>query len=538
MSDVIAAESRSSVIEPKGQRHWATVPVFALLLVCGLGYGVYGLVGDMEQAGGSPLAIGAFLLLGIALIIALGFEFVNGFHDTANAVATVIYTHSLPPTFAVIWSGAFNFLGVLTSSGAVAYAIVALLPNDLVLNVGSSAGFAMIFALLLSAIAWNLLTWWFGIPNSSSHALIGSVIGVGIANQLMAPAGHPTAGVQWGAAIGVLKGLLFSPVAGFVLAALLLLLMKLVIRSKKLYTAPEGRNPPPFLIRCLLVLTCTSVSFAHGGNDGQKGMGLIMLILIGVAPTAFALNRTVPESHTPTFIASSVKAASIFDGHAAREAASMEAAEARQRLDDAINQKQVGSPAAFAAMSALTHSISSQVSTYGSLSRVPAAAAQNIRNDMYLTDAALSALAKNPGSLSAADQKVLKDYKTELERGTRYIPTWVKVSVAVALGLGTMVGWKRIVQTVGERIGKTHLSYAQGAASEIVAAATISMAEVWGLPVSTTHILSSGVAGTMVANGSGLQRSTLFKLASAWIMTLPVAIVLSGLLFFVFRHLF
>lgn len=538
MSDVIASGSRPSAIEPKGQRHWATVPVFALLLVCGLGYGVYGLVADMEQAGGSPLAIGAFLLLGIALLIALGFEFVNGFHDTANAVATVIYTHSLPPTFAVIWSGAFNFLGVLTSSGAVAYAIVALLPNDLVLNVGSSAGFAMIFALLLSAIAWNLATWWFGIPNSSSHALIGSVIGVGIANQLMAPAGHPTAGVQWGAAIGVLKGLLFSPVAGFVLAALLLLVMKLVIRNKKLYTAPEGRNPPPFLIRALLVLTCTSVSFAHGGNDGQKGMGLIMLILIGVAPTAFALNRTVPDSHTPTFIASSVKAASVFDGHAATEAARMEATEARHRLDDAINQKQVGSPQAFAAMSALTHSISSQVSAYGSLSRVPAAAAQNIRNDMYLTDAALTALAKKPGSLSAADQKTLKDYKTELERGTRYIPTWVKVSVAVALGLGTMVGWKRIVQTVGERIGKTHLSYAQGAASEIVAAATISMAEVWGLPVSTTHILSSGVAGTMVANGSGLQRSTLFKLASAWIMTLPVAIVLSGVLFFVFRHLF
>ena len=538
MSDITASPHAAGRPGLDGPRHWATVPVFALLLVCGLGYAVYGLVADMENAGAQPLAIGAFLLLGIALLIALGFEFVNGFHDTANAVATVIYTHSLPPTLAVVWSGFFNFLGVLTSTGAVAYAIVALLPNDLVLNVGSSAGFAMIFALLLSAIGWNLLTWWFGIPNSSSHALIGSVIGVGLANQLMAPAGHPTAGVQWGAAIGVLKGLLFSPIAGFVLAALLLLIMKVVIRSKKLYTAPEGRNPPPLWIRGILILTCTSVSFAHGGNDGQKGMGLIMLILIGVAPTAFALNRTVPDSHTPTFITVSSHAAAVFDAHAAADAAKVEAAEARQRVDDAINQKTVSSPATFAALSVLTHKIADEVHSYGALSRVPAAAATNIRNDMYLTDAAVTALTKNPGAVSADEAKTLKAYKTELERGTRFIPTWVKVSVAIALGLGTMVGWKRIVQTVGERIGKTHLTYAQGAASEIVAAATISMAEVWGLPVSTTHILSSGVAGTMVASGAGLQRSTLVKLASAWVLTLPVAIALSGVLFFLFREIF
>jgi PiT family inorganic phosphate transporter len=264
-------------------------------------------------------------------------------------------------------------------------------------------------------------------------------------------------------------------------------------------------------------------------------MGLIMLILIGVAPTAFALNRTVPDSHTPTFIAASAKAAAVFDAHAAKEATLVQGAAARQRVEDALNRKSVGSPETFAAMSNLSQSISNQVKDYGSISRVPAAVATNIRTDMYLIDAGLTVLAKAPGDLSTVEQKVLNDYRIELERGTRYIPTWVKVSVAVALGLGTMVGWKRIVTTVGERIGRTHLSYAQGAASEIVAAATIGMAEAWGLPVSTTHILSSGVAGTMVANGSGLQRSTLIKLASAWILTLPVAITLSGLLFFVFR---
>jgi PiT family inorganic phosphate transporter len=519
-------------------RHWATIPVFALLLVCGLGYGVYGLMSDMSTTGQSPLAIGAFVLLGIALLIALGFEFVNGFHDTANAVATVIYTNSLPPTVAVIWSGIWNFLGVLTSSGAVAYSIIALLPNDLVLNVGSGAGFAMIFALLLSAIGWNLATWWFGIPNSSSHALIGSVIGVGLANQLMAPAGVVTAGVQWGAAIGVLKGLLFSPVAGFVLAALLLLVMKFVIRSKTLYTAPEGRKPPPLWIRAILVLTCTSVSFAHGGNDGQKGMGLIMLILIGVAPTAFALNRSVPESNTPAFVAASMKAAAVFDKHAAQDTAKLEASEARARVDDAMNRKTVTDPHVFAALSVLAHDLSDQVKGYGSLSRVPAAETANIRNEMYLTDSAITELGKQSGALTADEAKDLKAYKGELEKGTRYIPNWVKVSVAVALGLGTMVGWKRIVTTVGEKIGKTHLTYAQGAASEIVAAGTIGLAEAYGLPVSTTHILSSGVAGTMVANGSGLQWSTVQKLASAWILTLPVAIALSGILFFLFRNVF
>jgi PiT family inorganic phosphate transporter len=236
------------------------------------------------------------VLVGIALLIALGFEFVNGFHDNANAVATVIYTHSLPPLAAVIWSGAFNFLGVLTSSGAVAFAVVTLLPVELILQADSDAGYAMIFALLIAAISWNLGTWAMGLPDSSSHALIGSIMGVGLANQILAPAGSATAGVDWAQAINVLKALLFSPVIGFVLAALLLLAMKVVVRSPSLYIAPEGRKPPPLPIRALLVLTCTGVSFFHGSNDGQKGMGLIMLILIGAVPTAYALKRAIPRA--------------------------------------------------------------------------------------------------------------------------------------------------------------------------------------------------------------------------------------------------
>src|SRR6516165_5765962 len=257
--------------------------LFGALFVLGILYVASNLVSDLSEvrvAGALP-----YLLLVLALFVALGFEFVNGFHDTANAVATVIYTKSLDAHVAVVWSGFWNFVGVLVSSGAVAFAIVSLLPVELILQVGSNAGFAMVFALLTAAIIWNLGTWYYGLPSSSSHTLIGSIIGVGIANQLMA-ARTATSGVDWEQAAKIAKSLLFSPIIGFALAALLLQISKMLIHDPRLYRAPEGDAPPPFWIRALLILTCTGVSFAHGSNDGQKGMGLIMLILIGTVPTA------------------------------------------------------------------------------------------------------------------------------------------------------------------------------------------------------------------------------------------------------------
>nr|WP_245986149.1 inorganic phosphate transporter [Azospirillum thermophilum] len=510
---------------------------FLMLLAAGLGYAVHGFVTDLQSVGQPPLAIGAFVLLGLALLIALGFEFVNGFHDTANAVATVIYTHSMPPVLAVIWSGAFNFLGVLLSSGAVAYSVITLLPVELILQVGSGAGYAMIFALLIAAILWNLGTWALGLPNSSSHALIGSIMGVGLANQFMAPEGYATSGVDWSQAMSVLRALLFSPLLGFALAALLLLAMKLVIRNRKLYEAPDGQHPPPPAIRGLLILTCTAVSFAHGGNDGQKGMGLIMLILIGAVPTAYALNRTMPDSTTPAFVQTSRQAQAIFQSRAAGQPPGP-AEEARRTVGDALRAKELDRPQVYAALAALSDDIARGVQNYGAIRHVPAEATPNMRNDMYLVADAIRLLPKQDVSFPQAEETVLKSYQEALNAGTRYIPDWVKFSVAVALGLGTMVGWKRIVVTVGERIGKQHLAYAQGASAEIVAAGTIGLAEVYGLPVSTTHILSSGVAGTMAANGSGLQWSTVRNMAMAWILTLPAAITLAGGLYFILRHVF
>jgi PiT family inorganic phosphate transporter len=473
-----------------------------------------------------------YILLGIALLIALGFEFVNGFHDTANAVATVIYTNSMSPNLAVVWSGGFNFLGVLFSTGAVAFGIVSLLPVELILQVGSGAGFAMVFALLIAAILWNLGTWYFGLPSSSSHTLIGSIIGVGLMNQLMATSPTGTSGVDWSQAAKIGETLLVSPLIGFSAAYLLLTILKSTIKIPALYKEPEGTKPPPFWIRGLLILTCTGVSFFHGGNDGQKGMGLIMLILIGTVPTAYALNRTMHEEDVSRFVAVSAQAQSALSHYSQGDAP----ADPHAAALDLVRARAV-TPQGVAALAALAASISDKVNQYHSMDKVPAGSMVNIRNDMYLVSEGLRFMAKT-GALhvSDADKSVLDSYKKQLDHSTKFIPTWVKVAVAIALGLGTMIGWKRIVVTVGERIGKTHLTYAQGASAEIVAMATIGAAELYGLPVSTTHVLSSGVAGTMVANHSGLQWATVRNLLMAWVLTLPVSILLAGSLYWLLRN--
>jgi len=510
-----------------------TAIVFVLMLAAGLLFAGWSLVGDVQDAGAITAAWLPYLLLGVALLIALGFEFVNGFHDTANAVATVIYTHSLPPNVAVIWSGCFNFLGVLVSSGAVAFGIISLLPVELILQVGSGAGFAMVFALLIAAILWNLGTWWLGLPASSSHTLIGSIIGVGIANALM-HGRDGTSGVDWAQATKVGYSLLLSPLIGFVAAAGLLLALRAFVKNAALYREPAGKKPPPWWIRGLLVLTCTGVSFAHGSNDGQKGMGLIMLILIGTVPMAYALNRSMPANQATQFAAvAQVTAQSL------RQTATLTVpAEPRAVLTEYVRTRTI-TPDVLPALAAMADGIGAQVRGAGSLAKLPAAAVANVRNDMYLTSEAIRHLGKEPTvklDTQAADN--LKAFKKEIDDATKFIPLWVKVAVAVALGLGTMVGWKRIVVTVGEKIGKSHLTYAQGASAEVVAMLTIGAADMYGLPVSTTHVLSSGVAGTMAANRSGLQWSTIRNLLMAWVLTLPAAIALSGGLYWLFVKLF
>jgi phosphate/sulfate permease len=618
----------AALLDKKMKKSHAMISGGIVLAALVIGLGFIGVSIDQDFTGVTVGSFWPYALLVVALLIALGFEFVNGFHDTANAVATVIYTHSLDPNLAVVWSGLCNLTGVLLSSGAVAFSIITLLPVELILQVSSGAGFAMVFALLIAAIIWNLSTWWFGLPASSSHTMVGSIIGVGIANQLMSV--HTgTSGVDWEQATKVFKVLLISPLIGFGAAALLLLLSKVFILTKwakstaihydanhkkplwaiptiaitgvagyylmnlvaplilglfgplgpaiwqpvaavetwqsptgmilvmiavgiaglyaialfarivienadVLFTAPQGNTPPPWPIRALLIFTCSGVSFAHGSNDGQKGMGLIMLILIGTVPTAYALNHAVSSHDTQAFVAASEQAGHILDQHIDKSGVLGE--DARSEVTEYIRTKQI-KPDTILALRELVKDLEGDVVVYKEYKAVPANKQANVRNDMYVASEAIRLMEKNHTPAFTADEtKGLTTYKGAVDKATKFIPTWVKVAVALALGMGTMVGWKRIVVTVGEKIGKEHLTYAQGACAELVAMCTISAADNFGLPVSTTHVLSSGVAGTMAANGSGLQFATIRNIAMAWVMTLPAAALLSGSLFWLFRQ--
>ncbi|RTY58342.1 MULTISPECIES: inorganic phosphate transporter [Pantoea] len=500
--------------------------LFIVSLIFGVLFTGTHLAGDIQQSGLSFSGSLPLILLAIALLAALGFEFVNGFHDTANAVATVIYTRSLSPTTAVVLSGVFNFLGVLFSSGAVAFGIISLLPVELILQAGSSESFAMIYALLFAAIIWNLATWWLGLPASSSHTLIGAIIGVGVANAMM-HGRSALSGVNWGQAMNIGKALLLSPVVGFACAALLLVIMKQLIKKPALYQAPKNHGAPPLWIRSLMVLSCTGVSFAHGSNDGQKGMGLIMLILVAALPVTYSLNRAEPQSSVPHIITL--------------------AQSSQQQLQQLSPLAPAGQPHAvltaylrtgernvnvLPALAQVAGNIGATLNHSGSMANLPAGQVPALRNEMYLAAETIKHLQADATlALPAATRQNLQSLRSALDAATQFIPAWVKIAVALALGLGTMVGWRRIVATLGEKIGKHPLNYAQGVSAQLVAMGTIGAADAFGMPVSTTHVLSSGIAGTMAANRSGLQLSTLRNMALAWVLTLPAAALLSAVLY-------
>jgi PiT family inorganic phosphate transporter len=344
-----------------------------------------------------------------------------------------------------------------------------------------------------------------------------------------------TSGVDWAQATKIGWSLLISPVVGFVCAALLLLALKALVKNRALYQEPKGNAAPPWWIRGILILTCGGVSFAHGSNDGQKGMGLIMLILIGTVPTAYALNRAMPQGQMVPFIAMATTTQQALEKYVTGPAP----ADSRATLTTYVRTHS-WNDSLVPALASIAGDIAAQVRASGTFDKMPAATVSNVRNDMYLTSEAVRFITKDPHSKSfdAETTADLAAFKKQIDLATKFIPLWVKVAVAIALGLGTMVGWKRIVVTIGEKIGKTHLTYAQGASAELVAMSTIAAADMFGLPVSTTHVLSSGVAGTMAANHSGPQMSTIRNLLMAWVLTLPMAILLSGCLYWFFRQIF
>jgi len=477
----------------------------------------------------SGLDVWVGISLVLALTFVLAFEFINGFHDTANAVATVIYTKAMSPYRAVILSGIFNFLGVLLGGVGVAYAIVHLLPVELLINVNTGHGLAMVFSLLAAAITWNLGTWYFGIPASSSHTLIGSILGVGLANALIT--GVPVAdGINWGKAIDIGLSLIFSPLAGFIVAGALLIGLKWLYPLSKMHKTPETRRDvdekkhPPFWNRLVLVISAMTVSFVHGSNDGQKGIGLIMLVLIGIVPAKFVLDLNSTTYQIERTRDAAIHLQQFYNRHSDTLGEMLALGKAGEAdLPDLYRCEPKQTEATLKGLLGDLHGVAS----YNDLNDD-----ERVQVRRYLL--CLDDTAKKVGKLSelpSREKADLEKLRKDLTSTTEYAPFWVIIAVALALGIGTMVGWKRVVLTVGEKIGKQGMTYAQGIAAQLTATAAIGMANIYSLPVSTTHVLSSGVAGTMVANRSGLQGSTIRNILMAWVLTLPVSIALSAGLF-------
>lgn len=461
------------------------------------------------------------ILLVVCLFAACSFEFVNGFHDTANAVATVIYTNSLKPWAAVIWSGFWNFLGVFAGGIGVAVGIINLLPVETLVDQNIAHSLSMVAALLITAIFWNLLTWYLGIPCSSSHTLIGSILGVGLAYSLLPEASGEA--VNWGKAQEMGLSLLISPLFGFSMAIILMFIIRSLTKKTEagdsLFKEPKKNQPPPIWIRGILVITCTLVSFFHGSNDGQKGVGLIMLILIGIVPAYFALDETFNPS--------------TLNGSLTRI----------EQIVSSIDSSVLSQPdrEKFYAAKLMNQSLKTKLSNIVDVNAIAKNERFNVRKDIMLMDRHLNQIAKRPEvRLSEGDKKALTEHLKKVRKFTDYSPTWVITLISLSLGIGTMIGWKRIVKTVGEKIGKEHLSYAQGASAELVASSTIGISTAFGWPVSTTHVLSSGIAGSMVASKGvkNLQPDTVRNILMAWFLTLPVVVIMAGTLFLLFRAIF
>jgi inorganic phosphate transporter, PiT family len=459
----------------------------------------------------SSLAIG---LLIFSLILTVAFEATNGFHDAANAVATVIYTKSLGPGLAVIWSGFMNFIGVLVGGISVAYALVEILPPEVLSPPSGAPAVAMLVALMVAALFWNVGTWWLALPNSSSHCLIGALIGIALGNALLR-ARSLAEGVPWPQLWTVIEALALSPILGFVLSGALYFLLRRTVHDRHLYE-PVGDRPPVWWMRGVLILTCTGVSFAHGTNDGQKSIGLIMLTIIGLFPALFALNPTA-ASVIRSLPQLAAQAAPLIQQYGDDE--KTQAIEAAQRLQTGIPQP----PPPVTLVAARD----SEPGLRSELAKVRA----GVRNDVYQLIAQLRHAQDAPG-VDEGDKATAKSLAADLNQAVAYAPWWVRIMSAVCLGIGTMIGYRRIVQTLGERLGNIHLTPAQGASAELVSAVLIGISGFSGLPVSTTHIVTSGIGGTMVTSRAGLRYGMLSRIAIAWLVTLPVTMLIAGALYY------
>ena len=464
----------------------------------------------------SALAVG---LLIFSLVMVILFEATNGFHDAANAVATVIYTKSLQPGQAVVLSGLLNFLGVLIGGIAVAYALVELIPAEALSPPDGGPAVGMLVAVFSAALSWNIGTWWLGLPNSSSHCLIGSLIGVAVGN-VFARSRSLSDGVHWAQLWKVLEALAISPILGFVLAGLLYFVCRKTLHDEHLYR-PAGDTPPVWWMRGILILTCSGVSFAHGTNDGQKSIGLIMLTIIGLFPSTYALNPHADGAlgQLPAILRQAEPLITKY-GDDERQTA-LDAAhsiERRMRAESA-ESAEAGPPVPPPPGLGADKTPDTQRKT-------------GVRDEVYRVISQLKHAEDSKG-IDPAEKKQAQTLSKQLGSFVEYAPWWVRVLSAVCLGVGTMIGYRRIVTTLGERLGNVHLTPAQGASAEVVSALLIGTAGFTGLPVSTTHIVTSGIGGTMVASGAGLRYGMISRIAIAWVLTLPITILIAGGLYYI-----
>ncbi|MBA7844703.1 inorganic phosphate transporter PitA [Klebsiella sp. RHBSTW-00484] len=486
---------------------------------------------------GLDLHTGLLLLLALAFV--LFYEAINGFHDTANAVATVIYTRAMRSQLAVAMAALFNFFGVLLGGLSVAYAIVHMLPTDLLLNMGSAHGLAMVFSMLLAAIIWNLGTWYFGLPASSSHTLIGAIIGIGLTNALMTGTSVVDA-LNLPKVAGIFGSLIISPIVGLLVAGgLIFILRRYWSNTKKrarIHLTPaerekrDGKKKPPFWTRIALILSAIGVAFSHGANDGQKGIGLVMLVLIGVAPAGFVVNMNASGYEITRTRDAVNNLETFFQLHRP------------ELLKKATGTEQLIPPPGtgvtadgeFHCHPANTLNALDRVKTMltgtESYDTLTVEQRSHLRRILLCISDTTDKVAKLP-EVNADDKRLLKKLKSDMLSTIEYAPIWIIMAVALALGIGTMIGWRRVATTIGEKIGKKGMTYAQGMSAQMTAAVSIGLASYTGMPVSTTHVLSSSVAGTMLVDGGGLQRKTVTNILMAWVLTLPAAILLSGALY-------
>lgn len=470
--------------------------------------------------------ISIFIFLVLCLFLVAIFEFINWFHDTANAVAPVIYTKSLKARYAVLLAWIMNFLWVFLWWIWVAMAIIYLLPLEAISYQSTSFWIIVVISLLLSAIIWNFLTWYFGIPASSSHSLIWAILWVTISMLYIPMNWNIQIVPNWDKAIEVIESLLFSPFLWFILASIIMLFLYRFIKSRYYFSTPSKRhkNPKKWL-RLVLILTSAWVSFAHGSNDWQKWVWLAMLILVLLVPNIFAINPNINKDEINKNIISIETSLDSINSDLLNKYEKEKLAETILNIEN-IKQK-LNNNSEFD-----KNDLRKEVLTFKNNINLLEKTILKDESKLYLVSVVNSDIWDI--NINKIDTNI-----TSILSIINYAPIWVILLISVSLWLWTMIWWKRIVVTIWEKIGNTDMNYAQATTSALITAMTITIASRFHLPVSTTHILSSSVAWTMSvwSNRSWVRGWTIRNILTAWILTLPVTMFLSWFIFLILWYI-